>query len=80
MKYCKMFREPGSEYFEISKEEARQTLEGYYNTDCLDRIFNDGLTFRLPTPFSVLWAETDDGKILIPDFYGIEKRGETDGK
>lgn len=80
MKYYKLYREPGSEYFEITKEEARQTLESYYTPECIDRIFNEELSFRLCTSFSTVWAETENGEVLIPSgfYYGVEER--EDGK
>ena len=70
MKYFKRFKEAGAEAFEITKEEAKQTLEGYWKQEALDEIFEQETGFRLFTPYSTVWTQTDDGLVPIPGFYG----------
>ena len=69
MRYFKEYKKDGATAFEITKEEARQTLEGYWKKEALDDIFNNEKAFSLFTPFSYVWTKTDDG--LVPMFFGI---------
>ena len=71
MKYFKQYKEIGATPKEITKEEAIRTLEGYWNDDALDDIFNNDKMFRLYTPYADVWAMTNDGKIPVAGFYGI---------
>ena len=71
MKYYKMYKEHGAKAFEVSKEEARSTLEGWWKQDVLDRVFEKELVFRLYTPRSEVWTETDEHEVPIAGLYGI---------
>ena len=68
--YFKKFNDKDAKAFEVTKEEARQTLEGYWDTECLDRIFGNEIVFRLFTPFAEVWVKKD-GKVPMAGFYGI---------
>ena len=71
MKYFKMYKDPDAKSSEISKEVARTTLDGYWDKDALDDIFENEKCFRLYTPFSEIWTQTEEGLTPIPGFYGI---------
>ena len=71
MKYYKMYKKEGAEKFEISKEEAYNSLERWWNKEALDKIFKNNNAFRLFTPYCDVWAETEDGIVPIAGFYGI---------
>lgn len=71
MKYIKFYRDGNSNSFEITKDEARRTLEGYWKPEALDDIFDNEKGFRLYSPFAIVWTETEDGKVPIAGFYGI---------
>ncbi len=71
MKYFKLYKEPDTKEFEITKEEAKRTLEGWWKQEYLDDIFNNGKAFRLYTPYSEVWTRSDDGLIPMAGFYGI---------
>lgn len=70
MKYFKQYKEPDAKAFEVTKEEARKTLEGHWSNDVLDEIFNEEKPFRLWTPYSVVWTKKR-GKVPMAGFYGI---------
>ena len=71
MKYFKRYKENGAESFEISKEEARRTLEGYWKLEALDDIFDNEKSFQLWTPFSTVWTMDKDGLVPMPGFQGV---------
>lgn len=71
MRYYKMYKEDEAELFEVTKEEAKRTLEGYWNKEELNRIFNNEISFRLWSPFAEVWTETDNGLVPAPGFWGI---------
>ena len=71
MTYWKQYKEQGSKAVEITKEQARETLEGHWAKESLDMIFNEGLGFRLYTPFAEVWTKTEDGLVPMAGFYGI---------
>lgn len=71
MKYIKQYKEANAKPFEISKEEARRTLEGYWKPEALDEIFDKGKGFRLFTPFAIIQTETDDGFVPMAGYYGV---------
>ena len=56
---------------EITKEEARKHLSGFWRKDALDDIFKNDKAFRLYTPYRDIWTMTDDGKVPVAGFYGI---------
>ena len=70
MKYFKQYKD-GSEAREITKEEARQTLDGHWKPEVLDDIFDNEKGFRLWTPFSIVWTKTENGLVPIGGFYGV---------
>lgn len=55
---------------EVTKEEARETLEGSYSKEVLDDIFNNGKAFRLATSDSEIWTK-ENGMVPMAGFYGI---------
>lgn len=71
MKYFKQYKEINAIPFEITKEEARKTLEGYWIEDAVKDIFENDRQFRLFTPFSTVWTKDENGKVPMADFYGI---------
>ncbi len=70
MKYFKTYKYK-AETKEITREEARTTLDGYWKEEALNDIFNNSKSFRLFTPYSEVWTKTDDGTVPIAGFYGI---------
>lgn len=71
MKYFKQYKEINAIPFEITKEEARKTLEGYWIKDAINDMFENDRQFRLFTPFSTVWAMDENGNIPMAGFYGI---------
>lgn len=71
MRYYKQYKEINAIPFEITKEEARKTLEGYWIEDAVNDIFENDRQFRLFTPFSIVWTKDENGKIPMVGFYGI---------
>lgn len=70
MKYMTMMHgEEKSE--EISKERARELLEGCYIADAVADVFDNDKAFRLRTPYRDIWTKTDDGLVPMPGFYGV---------
>ena len=67
MRYFKRFKGK-DEVMEITKEQARNTLDGYWNG--LDEIFEQEKSFRLYTPYSEVWTMTEDGAVTMAGFYG----------
>lgn len=71
MRYFKQYKEINTTPFEITKEEARKTLEGYWIEDAVKDIFENDRQFRLFTPFSTVWTKDENGKVPMAGFYGI---------
>ena len=71
MKYYKIYEEVNAKPFEISKDEARRTLEGYWKPEALDDIFDNEKSFRLFNKFSTVWTQTEEGLEPAPNFYGV---------
>lgn len=71
MKYFKQRKEPEAKEFEITKEEARSTLEGFWKDDALNDIFDNKKGFRLFTPYADVWTVDDKGLVPMAGFYGI---------
>lgn len=71
MRYFKQYKEINATPFEITKEEARKTLEGYWIEDAVKDIFENDRQFRLFTPFSTVWTKDENGKVPMAGFYGI---------
>ncbi len=71
MRYYKQYREDGAVPFEITKDEARNTLDGYWMEEALNDIFQNDRSFRLYTPVADVWTVTEKGTIPIAGFYGI---------
>lgn len=71
MKYFKQYKEVNAIPFEITKEEARKTLKGYWIEDAVNDIFENNRQFRLFTPFSTVWTMDENGKVPMAGFYGI---------
>lgn len=71
MRYYKQYKEINATPFEITKEEARKTLEGHWIEDAVKDIFENDRQFRLFTPFSTVWTMDENGKVPMAGFYGI---------
>ena len=71
MKYFKQYKEKNSKSFEVSKNEAIRTLEGYWKPEALNDIFDNEKGFRLFTPFADVWTKTEDGIVPTAGFYGV---------
>lgn len=71
MKYIKIMRSEKSKPCEITKSEARKTLDGYWKTEALNDIFDNEKMFRLYTPFSVVETQSKDGLVPAAGFYGV---------
>lgn len=71
MRYFKQYKEINAKPFEITKEEARKTLEGYWIEDAVNDMFENDRQFRLFTPFSTVWTKDENEKIPMAGFYGI---------
>lgn len=71
MKYFKEYRETMAHPFEITKEEAFETLAPHWDNDALADALEKGKGFRLFTPFADVWTKTESGLIPAPGFYGI---------
>ena len=56
MRYFKQFKGK-DEIMEITKEQARNALDGYWKDEWLDDIFDKEKEFRLSTNFSYVWTE-----------------------
>ena len=70
MKYFKQFKGK-DEVMEITKEQARNTLDGYWKDEWLDEIFAKEKKFRLSTNMSYVW--TDD---VVVDGWYVEEMNE----
>lgn len=70
MTYFKLYKGTQFAPQEVTKEEARKNLEGYYNKEALDDIFDKGKEFRLATAYSEIWTNKD-GMVPMAGFYGI---------
>ena len=67
-KYFKMYKGTQFAPTEVTKEVARQTLDGYWKKEELDRIFDNEIAFRLFTPYAEVWTKqiTEDGHEEVP--------------
>ena len=70
MKYFKQYKGE-DEVKEITKEEARRTLEGWWKDEALEDIFNNDKCFRLFTAFCEVWTMTERGTVPMAGFYGV---------
>lgn len=70
MKYFKQYKEAGAEPVEVTKDEAKHTLEGWWKQEALDEIFEKDEGFRLWTAFAEVWTQTDDGRVPMAGFIG----------
>ena len=70
-KYFKQYKEAGAKPEEVTKEEARRTLERWWQDEALNDIFENDRGFRLYTPFSEVWTMDDDGTVPEAGYYGI---------
>lgn len=55
MKYVKYYKGTNAP-FDVTKEEAKSTLEGYWNPEFLNDIFDNEKSFRLETPYSIVFT------------------------
>ena len=70
MKYFKQYKGK-DEVMEITKEQARNTLDGYWKDEFLDEIFAKEKKFRLSTNMSYVWT---DG--VVVDGWYVEEMNE----
>lgn len=70
MKYLSIIRGE-KQVEEISKDRARFLLEGAYEKEAVNDIFDNNRSFRLQTMTRDIWTQTDDGLVPIAGFYGI---------
>ena len=70
MKYYKLNNNE-VEPMQITKEEARYFLGGYYKKSFVDEVIEGEQVFRLKTPYAEIWTKTDDGLVPMPGFYGV---------
>lgn len=70
MRYFKSNKEKDAPTVEISKEEARHLLDGWWKEDALNDIFKNDRAFRLFTAYVDVWTMSDDGLVPMPGFYG----------
>lgn len=56
MKYFKQFK-GDDDVVEITKEQARHTLDGYWKDKWLDEIFAKEKQFKLSTNYAYVWTE-----------------------
>ncbi len=71
MTYFKLYKDKDAKAVEITKEEARKTLDNYWNKESLDDIFDNEKSFRLYTPFAYVWTKTADGAVPMAGFIGV---------
>lgn len=75
VKYYKLYKGTQFAPQEVTKEVARQTLEGYWDKDELDRIFDKEIGFCLYTPYAEIWTKQIDAdgheRVPMAGFYGI---------
>lgn len=70
-KYFKQYKGTQFAPQEVTKEKARETLEGYYKKEALDDIFDNDREFRLETSYSIIWTKNDEGQVPMAGFYGV---------
>lgn len=70
MKYYQRFYGENGEPKEISAKKAKDVLSGWWKKEFLEKMFSDKASFRLYTPYSEIWSETDDF-VVEPGFYGV---------
>lgn len=70
MRYFKQYKDADHSE-EITKEEARYLLEGWWHETMLDEIFDNNGGFRLYTAYVDVWTEDDQGRVPIAGFYGV---------
>lgn len=71
MQYFKKYKENEAVVMEITKEEAKHTLEGWWHEDALKDIFENDRAFRLYTAYADVWTKNDEGLVPMAGFYGI---------
>ena len=69
MRYFKQYKGEDA-VKEITKDEARQSLEGYWKAEALEDVFSNDKAFRLFTPYANIWTQTEDGAVPMAGFYG----------
>lgn len=70
-KYYKTYKNGKGTAQEVPKEEAKKTLEGYWDKKELDRIFDNDIGFRLFTPYAIVWTKNEKGQVPMAGFYGV---------
>ena len=71
MKYYKQYKEANAEVCEITKSDARRTLEGWWREDFLDDIFKNEKQFRLYTGYAHVWTQAENGLTPVAGFIGV---------
>ena len=71
IKYYKQYKGTQWAPQEVTKEKAREILDGYYKKEALDDIFDNDRAFRLETSYSIIWTKSDDGLVPMAGFFGV---------
>lgn len=69
MKYYTKIRDT-EKVRQVTADEARRLLTGYWKEECLDDIFGGGRRFKLWTAYSEVWTVDDRGRALTD--FGIQ--------
>jgi len=70
MRYFKQYKDADHSE-EITQDEAKHLLEGWWKEESLNEILNNKKQFRLFTPYVDVWTEDDQGRVPIAGFYGV---------
>lgn len=70
MEYFKLY-EGEREPMQITKQEAKDALDGWWKEDFLSDIFEQEKVFRLYTPYCKVWSVSEDGLMPMAGFYGV---------
>ena len=69
MKYFKRYKD-SDQITEITKEEARHTLDGWWTEESLNDIFDHEKMFCLYTAYADVWTQDENGAVPMAGFYG----------
>ena len=70
MKYYKQYLGENA-VTEISRDEAKRMLEGWWKPEFLQEVFDKEKAFRLWTAFSVVWTKDENGLVPMAGFMGV---------
>lgn len=55
---------------ELTADEARRLLEGFYKQKFVRDLFKNGTAFRLFTRYREIWTVDEQGRVPVAGFYG----------